>query len=284
MFPNASSNSTSSSLNAMQYYYVNSDGNVAGPEGEEKLRVLYAKGEIKGDTEVAAIGSVEWTNLSSILNKKAKQASKETCPYCRTPAENPTHCQSCGTPHHHECWSQNGGCTVYGCSGAPSEEPRIVITGESLAPATGASNPQSGGEHRTSGNYERRTRIPRQSYQPSSTAFPTLRQYGGIGRLAYVGLMILCSFVSVAVGPEVALLFWLLTLIPIAFRYKNIGSNPWWCLLGLVPVANLFVHIRCLIFQEGWADTQKLDAAGKTISWLLFSIFILIVLTSIIGS
>lgn len=39
----------------MQYYYVNSDGNVTGPEEEEKLRVLYTKGNIKGDTPVPVV-------------------------------------------------------------------------------------------------------------------------------------------------------------------------------------------------------------------------------------
>jgi hypothetical protein len=216
----------------MQYYYVNSDGNVTGPEGEETLRVLYAKGEIKGDTEVAAVGSAEWTNLSSILNRKARQASKEICPYCRTPAENSTHCQSCGTPHHHECWSQNGGCTVYGCSGAPAEESKIVITGESLAPATVASHPQSGVGHQASGNYSLndqygnypgRSQISRQSHQSRATPYTDSRPYPqATGTSGFAIASLVCSLV----GPCT---YGLLTLVAIVFGHvamSEIRNTP----------------------------------------------------------
>jgi uncharacterized membrane protein YhaH (DUF805 family) len=80
-----------------------------------------------------------------------------------------------------------------------------------------------------------------------------------------------------------------LLLIPLsymltAYRLKNIGDNPWCCLLMLIPIVNLILQIRCFLFQEGYADTKRLDAAGKTISWLLFSIFILLLLAAIIGA
>jgi TM2 domain-containing membrane protein YozV len=55
-----------------------------------------------------------------------------TCPYCRTPIEEETDtpkntCHGCGTPHHAECFEENGGCTVFGCIAAPAEEPKLSI-------------------------------------------------------------------------------------------------------------------------------------------------------------
>jgi len=58
------------------------------------------------------------------------------CPYCRTEvgtvAEERLDCPGCGTPHHPECFAENGGCTVFGCSKAPQDEPKISVSGSEL--------------------------------------------------------------------------------------------------------------------------------------------------------
>ena len=62
------------------------------------------------------------------------------CPYCRTAIEaedgSRIFCNGCGTPHHKECFEENGGCTLFGCKYAPPDEPKVQVTvGEvSLAP------------------------------------------------------------------------------------------------------------------------------------------------------
>lgn len=60
------------------------------------------------------------------------------CPYCRTEvgstAEERLDCPGCGTPHHPECFAENGGCTVFGCSKAPQDEPKISVSGTELNP------------------------------------------------------------------------------------------------------------------------------------------------------
>ena len=46
----------------------------------------------------------------------------QTCPYCITklaPDVEAVICPACGTPHHAECWVENEGCCLYGCSLAP---------------------------------------------------------------------------------------------------------------------------------------------------------------------
>ena len=58
------------------------------------------------------------------------------CPYCRSEvgeAEGERKdCPGCGTPHHADCFAENGGCTVFGCANAPSDEAKITVSGTDL--------------------------------------------------------------------------------------------------------------------------------------------------------
>jgi TM2 domain/Prokaryotic RING finger family 1 len=67
------------------------------------------------------------------------------CPYCRGPieadAEQQKVCEGCATPHHVDCYEENGGCTVFGCSAAPAEEPELSISRTDLANATRTAAP-----------------------------------------------------------------------------------------------------------------------------------------------
>lgn len=88
--------------------------------------------------------------------------SEPVCPYCRTPIENEQEahlCPTCATPHHRECWEENGGCTVFGCANAPVEEAKVVVSGSDLgfgpampgtfsAPSTGVAPPPAWGTER----------------------------------------------------------------------------------------------------------------------------------------
>jgi len=63
--------------------------------------------------------------------------TSSVCPYCRCPVEDPERgaivCSGCATPHHSDCYTENGGCTVFGCSAAPEEEPKIGLSVADLA-------------------------------------------------------------------------------------------------------------------------------------------------------
>jgi TM2 domain/Prokaryotic RING finger family 1 len=62
----------------------------------------------------------------------------EVCPYCRgplLPGEPVTECEGCGTRHHTDCYEENGGCTIFGCSKAPVDEPKLTISSPDLAVA-----------------------------------------------------------------------------------------------------------------------------------------------------
>jgi TM2 domain-containing membrane protein YozV len=69
--------------------------------------------------------------------------SAAVCPYCRTPIEPDSGeqflCTGCGTPHHADCFKENGGCTVFGCSAAPADEQKVSVTRRDIAaPVAGA--------------------------------------------------------------------------------------------------------------------------------------------------
>jgi uncharacterized membrane protein YhaH (DUF805 family) len=61
-------------------------------------------------------------------------------------------------------------------------------------------------------------------------------------------------------------------------RLRNIGMSGWWSLLILVPIANIILGVKCLIYQEGYQDTKKLDRTGKIIGWSLVGLFVAIAL------
>jgi len=41
-------------------------------------------------------------------------------------------CTACGTPHHDDCYRENGGCTVFGCSRAPADDPKLQVSQSDL--------------------------------------------------------------------------------------------------------------------------------------------------------
>ena len=59
------------------------------------------------------------------------------CPYCRDglspEASSYMSCGECGTPHHRECYDENGGCTLFGCKNAPPDEPKLQVTNTDVA-------------------------------------------------------------------------------------------------------------------------------------------------------
>ena len=65
----------------------------------------------------------------------------EVCPYCRAPIssdENAMACEGCGTPHHADCYAENGGCTIFGCKCAPAEEPKLSVSAPELVSVAAA--------------------------------------------------------------------------------------------------------------------------------------------------
>jgi TM2 domain-containing membrane protein YozV len=62
------------------------------------------------------------------------------CPYCRTDIaadDEPLICEGCGAAHHADCYAENGGCTIFGCSKAPADEPKVSVSTPELVVASG---------------------------------------------------------------------------------------------------------------------------------------------------
>jgi hypothetical protein len=60
------------------------------------------------------------------------------CPYCRTKIgaeDGPMVCEGCGTAHHADCYAENRGCTIFGCSKAPGDEPKVSVSTPELVVA-----------------------------------------------------------------------------------------------------------------------------------------------------
>ena len=58
------------------------------------------------------------------------------CPYCQTPlgaAETLVACPQCQATHHPDCYRENGGCAVPGCTGRPSTTPRAPQVTEPIS-------------------------------------------------------------------------------------------------------------------------------------------------------
>lgn len=64
--------------------------------------------------------------------QSAPVPSAEVCGYCLSAmaGEQPAAvyvCPGCGAAYHKDCWDENGGCGVYGCSYVPHLEPRDIL-------------------------------------------------------------------------------------------------------------------------------------------------------------
>lgn len=69
------------------------------------------------------------------------------CPYCRTEIGSlegeRIDCPGCGTAHHSDCFQENGGCTIFGCSKAPVDDPKISVSGTDLVEAGNPGAPRA---------------------------------------------------------------------------------------------------------------------------------------------
>ncbi|MCU0712798.1 MAG: DUF805 domain-containing protein [Pirellula sp.] len=97
-----------------------------------------------------------------------------------------------------------------------------------------------------------------QAFDQSLSPVTGVRHYGGIRRLPYLGIAfglgITQNVVLTAMANNeslqalvlVALLFFVaISFIPVYYRLQNIGMNPWWCLLMLVPIAFVDASTDC---------------------------------------
>ena len=113
----------------------------------------------------------------------------------------------------------------------------------------------------------------------------------GIGRLVFIGCSFGLWFVLIAaiklgvhLGYDelglmaVGTLYFPVLIVAVYLRLKNLGSNPVWCILTIVPLINLLVLAPCVVSPEGYNITKKLDTAGKIMVSFGAILFLLIIL------
>ncbi|WP_367872733.1 hypothetical protein [Luteolibacter sp. Populi] len=69
----------------------------------------------------------------------------------------------------------------------------------------------------------------------------------------------------------VTIIFWVFRAIdfyPSYQRLKNAATNPWACLLLIVPVVNLVILFRCYAYQERYGEVKRLDKAGRIVAMI----------------
>lgn len=146
------------------------------------------------------------------------------CPYCRTKMtdnDRVRKCPNCETPHHEDCWAENKGCTVFGCSMAPPEEEKVAV--ELPAP--------HGGQPRAIGGIH--------APPPTATEFEEEYEEAGLGRrfgnyvLDYFGFLFTVFF------------FWMIIAAFAAASGADLNG-----LLGFEFIINLLIYAGYYILFE----------------------------------
>ncbi len=125
------------------------------------------------------------------------------------------------------------------------------------------------------------------SPESQQTTPPSIQKikHPGFGRLGYAifvfGIALFSSVLSTMAGgePIFVLAGQLVMLLPLSERLKNIGRNPAWCFLALVPLVGLFITLPCLIAPPGYQQHRKLDTAAKIILGLMAALIVCLIIS-----
>jgi len=63
-----------------------------------------------------------------------------------------------------------------------------------------------------------------------------------------------------------------LAVVGVLPRAINMGMHPAKILLTFIPIANMILLLRCLIYQRGYEPRRKVDRTGKIIA-LVIAVF-----------
>lgn len=121
--------------------------------------------------------------------------------------------------------------------------------------------------------------------------------YGGMGRIAYfLGTLSIGGAYAFIKGdplyapqgePVMTLTIGIISIILLIVitvsRMRNITMNPWLSLLMPFPIVSIIVGITCLVRQQGYVETKKLDTAGRIIAGIVL-VFSLVITTVLVIS
>ena len=234
-----------------QWSYYENDSQM-GPVSESTIKSLIRSGKIRRFTLVWRSGMSRWEPAEenfadAFIPRSSSSVSatsfKTNCSHCNQPIEAPLHLLG----------------TVVTC---PS-----------------CSTPFTAGQGHSD------------SAPPPVPKLPPLqntKHYGGIRRGKFIAIIFGVSLLfaifqgASAKGDGTAtVLLNIVMMFPVYFRLKNTGKNPWWCLTNWIPILGIYPWYISLFCQEGYAESKKLDKAGKTALWILLGIFVLGIMAAI---
>ena len=116
-------------------------------------------------------------------------------------------------------------------------------------------------------------------FENSISSSTKITQHDGIGRVTFAGVSILIgifglilSSISVIDTHIVCLAMGATIMLPAVSRLKDIGKNPAWCFLFLVPGVCIVVWIPCLLLPTGYQRHRQLDLPAKIIIGIFVAI------------
>ncbi|MDX2038325.1 MAG: hypothetical protein SFX72_16870 [Isosphaeraceae bacterium] len=116
---------------------------------------------------------------------------------------------------------------------------------------------------------------------------PHIHHASGIGRFTYFLLSSVVGVVVFLTGqflpPLACLIVGNFVMIFVSMgRLQNIGMNPAWGLLSIVPLANWVLGVRCQIFPKDYFQTRTLDTTARVILTVIFVVLaILLVMAGV---
>jgi len=109
------------------------------------------------------------------------------------------------------------------------------------------------------------------------------RSYGGIRRkICFFSIWPLGFLWELAKrdgGMAGFILVFIVILVLMYYRAKNIGLSPWASCLAFIPLINLLFLAYCLIVPEGYADSRKLDGAAYLLMIPPLGVFVLLAIS-----
>jgi hypothetical protein len=121
-----------------------------------------------------------------------------------------------------------------------------------------------------------------------SPRFAVEKTAPGLGRLTFFGCLVAVSVVSgiltMSDPGAFAGVFYIGSLVVMAFRAINIGHSAWYCLIALVPCANCFYFGYFFAVPPNYAKTKKMDTTGYVIVGVYILTFVLLVVVSAANS
>ncbi|MEN7344291.1 MAG: hypothetical protein AAAFM81_15170 [Pseudomonadota bacterium] len=112
----------------------------------------------------------------------------------------------------------------------------------------------------------------------------------GLQRLPYflsnfaIGIVVFASMFVGDIILGLAMIVGFFATLYLGFvRLKNIGWSGWLTLLLIVPFVNYFVGIAALACPPGYAMTKTLDTAGIIIVGLFIGMFVIGIITGLMG-